>query len=268
MIPIKNKQEIEKMREACKIAATVLDRLAKMVEPGMNTYDLDQEGKKLLAQFGAQSACYNYNIGNRFYPAHTCLSVNEEVVHGIGRLDRTLKEGDIITVDVCAVVDGWIGDNAKTVAVGEVPEEIQRLLKSTEDAFDYALKYARRGKRVGDISASVQRFCENRGLGVVREFVGHGVGRTMHEEPQIPNFGRKGTGPRLAPGMTLCIEPMVTLGHPKTEVAGDGWTALTVDRSPAAHYEHTVLITVNGPEILTIPETGNFRESEIVKTES
>lgn len=251
MIPIKNKAQIEKMREVCQIAANVLEKVVRLVQPGITTYDLDLAGKRFMAEYGAHSACFNYRVGDKSYPAHTCLSVNEEVVHGIGSLQKNLKEGDIITVDICAMKDGWIGDNARTVPVGSVSDEKLYLIQSTEEAFFQALAFARRGQRVGEISYAIQRFVEKRGFGVVRDFVGHGVGRSMHEEPQIPNFGRRRSGPRLAPGMTLCIEPMVTMGRPEVDVSSDGWMAFTKDHSPAAHYEHTVLITQGEPEILT-----------------
>jgi len=256
MIPIKRGEDIKHMREACIVAATVLDRMAALVEPGCNTYDIDQAGKKFMDELGAVSACYNYRGGGPVpYPAYTCLSINDEIVHGIGSITRTLREGDIITLDVAIVYNGWIGDNARTIAVGKVAPEVEFLLKSTEEAFHKGMQQARKGKRVGDISFAVQRSLDANKLGIVRDFVGHGVGRSMHEEPQVPNFGRKNTGPRLAAGMTLCIEPMVTLGSPEVKMLSDGWTASTRDGSWSAHYEHTVLITPDGPEILTIPES-------------
>ena len=254
MIPIKTDEEIQAMREACEAAATVLAELGKLVAPGISTYDLDQAGKKLMQELGVQSACYNYAVGARRFPSYTCISVNEEVVHGIGKLDRVLREGDSVTLDICVVKDGWIGDNAKTYAVGDIPAEVEFLLKSTEEALYCAIDQAIPGNRVGDISHTVQQFIEKRKLSVVRDFVGHGVGRTMHEDPQIPNYGRRKTGEKLAPGMTLAIEPMVNMGAAAVEVLDDGWTAVSRDRKPAAHFEHTVLITENGPEILTIPK--------------
>ena len=254
MIPIKKEHEVAKMREACRIAANVLDRLCAEVAPGVNTYDLDQEGRKLIESYGAVSACYDYRVGGRRFPAFTCLSVNDEVVHGIGSLRRVLQPGDVITVDVCVIHDGWVGDNARTVRVGPVEEDIDFLLVSTEAALYKGIAQAKANKHVGDISNTIQRFIEGHNLGIVREFVGHGLGRTMHEEPQVPNFGPKGKGPKLKPGMTIAIEPMVTLGRPETITLEDGWTAVTRDGRAAAHYEHTVLITDEGPEILTIPD--------------
>jgi len=255
VIPIKNSREIEAMRQTCRIAANVLDKLSAFVAPGVSTYDLDQEGRKLIEGYGARSACYNYQVGGRRYPGFTCLSVNEVVVHGIGSLQQVLREGDIVTLDICVVYNGWIGDNARTYRVGQVSPDVEHLLTATEEAMYKGIAKARRGNRVGDISNTVQRYVEERGLGVVREFVGHGVGRSMHEAPQLPNYGRRGTGERLAPGMTLCIEPMVTLGSPEVDFAPDGWTAYARDRKPAAHFEHTVLITHDEPEILTLPDS-------------
>lgn len=252
MIPIKKANEIEKMRQACRVAATVLDRIRSQVAPGVNTYDLDQEAKRLIAEMGARSACHNYRIGNHTFPSYSCLSVNEEVVHGIGSLKRVLQPGDVIALDVVVWYDGFVGDNAATVRVGEVTPEVDRLLRVTEEALFQGIRRAVSGRRVGDISNSVQKYVESRGLSVVREFVGHGVGAAMHEEPQIPNFGRKGSGPKLRPGMALAIEPMVNLGRAEVEVMPDGWTVVTKDRQPSAHFEHTVLVTEGEPEILTL----------------
>lgn len=253
MIPIKNARQIAKMREAGQIAANVLARLSRMVEVGVNTYDLDQEGKRLIESYGASSACYNYPHGSLRFPAYTCLSVNDEIVHGIGSLKRVLREGDIITLDISIVHEGWIGDNAKTVGVGQLDEGVKGLLEATHQALHAAIDQARAGNRVGFISHSVESFIRPLGYGIVRDFVGHGVGRTMHEAPQIPNFGPRKRGERLRPGMTLAIEPMITLGQPQIRMGEDGWTALTADASPAAHFEHTVLITQGDPEILTLP---------------
>ena len=251
MIPIKNKEEIQKMREACKVAARVLDSLVDHVESGISTYDLDQKGKALMAELGADSACFNYKVGSKCYPAYTCISINEEVVHGIGRLDRTLKPGDCVSLDVVVRYQGFIGDNARTVVIEPVSDQVNHLVNATKAALDYALQYAQPGNRVGEISNAVQRFAEEQNLSVVRDFVGHGVGRSMHEEPQIPNFGPRRAGPKLKSGMTLAIEPMINLGSSQVEIAEDGWTVLTRDRQPSAHFEHTVLICPNGPEILT-----------------
>lgn len=254
MIPIKSESELAIMRTACRIAATVLSELCKLVAPGVNTYDLDQAGRKLLAKYDSRSACFGYQVGSKRFPAYTCLSVNDEIVHGIGTLKRVLADGDIVSVDVCVEYEGFIGDNARTVAVGNISEEKQKLLTVTEAALMAAIDQARSGNRVGAISSTVERMIRPHGFGIIREFVGHGVGRTMHEAPQIPNFGPRNRGERLRPGMTLAIEPMISLGRSKVQMADDGWTALTIDGSDAAHFEHTVLVTNGAPEILTVPE--------------
>lgn len=253
MIHLKNKEAIAKMREACAIAATVLAKLKELVRPGISTFDLDQAGRDLIASFGARSACFGYQSNSRRYPAYTCLSVNEEVVHGIGSIKRVLRDGDIISLDVVVEYGGYIGDNAFTLPVGPVATRVAELLKATEEALYVGIKQAVVGNRIGDISNAVQTYVESRGFGVVREMVGHGVGQSMHEEPQIPNFGRKGAGDKIRPGMTLAIEPMVNMGTHRVKTLPDGWTIVTADGQPAAHFEHTVLTTENGPEILTIP---------------
>jgi methionyl aminopeptidase len=253
MSVVKSSEEIAIMREACRIAATVLGAMKSHVREGISTFELDQIGRNLMMEEGASSACYNYQVGSKRFPSHTCISVNDEVVHGIASHDKVLKNGDIVALDVTVVYQGYIGDNACTVCVGSVDPKIDSLVEATEEALYEGIRAARKGNRVGDISNAVQRFVESRGYSVVREFVGHGVGRSMHEEPQIPNFGRKGTGPKLKAGMTLAIEPMVNLGRPEVEVMTDGWTVVTRDHSPSAHFEHTVLITEDEPQILTIP---------------
>lgn len=252
MIPIKNSEAVRRMRESCSIAATVLARLKEQVRPGITTYDLDQIGRDLIASFGARSACYGYQLHSRRYPAYTCLSVNEEVVHGIGSLKRILRDGDIISLDVVIEYNGYIGDNALTVPVGAIASRTAELLKITEEALSVGIKQAVIGNRIGEISHAVQSFVESHGFSVVREMVGHGVGRAMHEEPQIPNFGRRNSGEKIKPGMTLAIEPMVNLGRYDVRTLSDGWTVVTTDGSPSAHFEHTVLTTESGPEILTV----------------
>ncbi|MFA6962653.1 MAG: type I methionyl aminopeptidase [Opitutaceae bacterium] len=254
MIPIKNKQGIERMRESCAIAALVLKQLKELVRPGITTYDLDQAARDFIAQQGARSACYGYQIGNRRFPAYTCLSVNEEVVHGIGSLKRVLHDGDVVSLDVVIEYNGYIGDNATTVPLGVVPARVAELLKVSEEALYLGIKQAVVGNRIGDISHAIQTYVESHGFGVVRDLVGHGVGVSMHEEPQIPNFGRRNSGDKIKPGMTLAIEPMVNLGTYRTKTLSDGWTIVTSDNTPSAHFEHTVLTTDNGPEILTIPK--------------
>ena len=252
-IPIKNAAAIARMREAGAIAATVLYALREHVRPGITTYDLDQAGKELIAQYGARSACYGYQVGSRRFPAYTCLSVNDEVVHGIGSLKRVLQDGDIVSLDVVVEYDDFIGDNAMTVPVGLIPPERQKLLTVTEEALRLGIAQAVVGNRIGDISHAVQTHVEKHGFGVVRDMVGHGVGASMHEEPQIPNFGRRGKGDLIRPGMTLAIEPMVNAGSWRTKTLRDGWTIVSADHSDSAHFEHTVLTTESGPEILTIP---------------
>ena len=253
MIPIKNPEAIKRMRESCAIAATVLARLKEQVRPGITTYDLDQIGRDLIASFGARSACHGYQLHSRRYPAYTCLSVNEEVVHGIGSLRRILRDGDIISLDVVVEYHGFIGDNALTVPVGAIAPRTSELLKVTEEALHLGIQQAQVGNRIGDISHAVQAFVESHGFSIVRDMVGHGVGSAMHEEPQIPNFGRRNSGEKIKPGMTLAIEPMVNLGAYAVRTLSDGWTVVTADGQPSAHFEHTVLTTDSGPEILTIP---------------
>lgn len=252
-IPIKNKDGVAKMREACAIAATVLEQLKPLVRPGITTQDLEEAGRDMIARLGARSACFGYQHSGRRYPAHTCISVNDEVVHGIPSFRRILREGDIVSLDIVVWHNGYVGDNAFTVPVGPVPPAIEKLLRVSREALDLGIKQALVGNRIGDISAAIQQYCEANGFSVVRDMVGHGVGSSMHEPPEIPNFGRKGTGDKIKPGMTLAIEPMVNLGHFKTKTLSDGWTVVSADGSPSAHFEHTVLTTENGPEILTIP---------------
>ena len=242
MIPIKNKEGISRMRESCAIAALVLKQLKELVRPGITTYDLDQAARDFIAQQGARSACYGYQIGNRRFPAYTCLSVNEEVVHGIGSMKRVLHDGDVVSLDVVIEYNGYIGDNATTVPLGTVAPRVAELLKVSEEALYLGIKEAVVGNRIGAISHAIQTYVEAHGFGVV------------HEEPQIPNFGRKNSGDKIKPGMTLAIEPMVNLGTWRTKTLSDGWTIVTSDNTPSAHFEHTVLTTENGPEILTIPK--------------
>jgi methionyl aminopeptidase len=252
-IPIKSKEGIVKMREACAIAATVLDQLKPLVRPGITTQDLEEVARDSIARLGARSACYGYQHGSRRYPAHTCISVNDEVVHGIPSFKRILRDGDIVSLDIVVWHDGYVGDNAYTVPVGAISPLNEKLLRVTREALDIGIKQAQVGNRIGDISAAVQAYVETNAFSVVRDMVGHGVGVSMHEPPEIPNFGRKGTGDKIKPGMTLAIEPMVNAGGYKTKTLSDGWTIVTADGSNSAHFEHTVLTTERGPEILTIP---------------
>lgn len=255
MIPIKDKEGIARMRDACAIAAAVLEVLKPLVRPGVTTQDLEEAGRDAIASRGARSACYGYQHGGRRYPAHTCISVNEEVVHGIPSLRRVLREGDVVSLDIVVEYRGYIGDNATTVPVGPVAPAVAKLLRVTREALDIGIRSAQVGNRIGDVSFAIQAHVEANGLSVVRDMVGHGVGVAMHEPPEIPNFGRAGTGDRIKPGMTLAIEPMVNLGGYKTRVLPDGWTVVTADGSPSAHFEHTVLTTGKGPEILTLSQS-------------
>ncbi len=252
-VPIKNKDGIARMREACAIAASVLDSLKPLVRPGITTQDLEEAGRDFIASHGARSSDYGYQIGSRRYPAHTCISVNEEVVHGIPSFRRVLRDGDIVSLDVTVTYNGYIGDNAITVPVGRITPKLEELLRVTSEALDLGISQATVGNRIGDISSAIQTFVEAHGFSVVREMVGHGVGVAMHEPPEIPNFGRKGTGDKIKPGMTLAIEPMVNVGTHRIKTLSDGWTVVTADGSPSAHFEHTVLTTDAGPEILTLP---------------
>lgn len=253
MKAIRTDEEIQSIREACQIAATVLKLLVDTVEEGMTTYDLDQLGRKAIEELGAESACFNYRAGVNVFPAYTCISVNEEIVHGIGSMRRTIMGGDVVSLDVVVRYRGFIGDNASTVLIPPIKEENRALIDATREALNYAISFARAGNRVGDISNAVERFIKRHNYGIVREFVGHGVGATMHEAPQIPNYGRRGSGAKLKPGMALAIEPMINLGGAAIEMLDDGWTAVTRDLKPSAHFEHTVLVTNADPEILTIP---------------
>jgi methionyl aminopeptidase len=253
MIPVKDKEGIARMREACAMAATVLELIKPLVRPGITTMDLEEAGRAEIARLGARSACYGYQHGSRRYPAYTCISVNEEVVHGIPSFKRILREGDIVSLDIVLEYNGYVGDNAFTVPVSPVSPKVQDLLRVTREALDLGIRAAQVGGRIGDISSTVQAHVEKNGFSVVRDMVGHGVGVAMHEPPEIPNFGRRGSGDRIKPGMTFAIEPMVNVGGYATKVLPDGWTVVTADGSPSAHFEHTVLTTEKGPEILTVP---------------
>ena len=234
------------MRPACVVAATVLDEIAGYIKPGITTRQVDEFAAGRIAAYGGKSAF----LGYRKYPCYTCLSVNEEVVHGMAN-ERELRFGDIVSVDVGVRHGGFIGDNARTVAVGGCGVAAQQLMAVTEQSLYLGIAAAKPGNRVSDISRAVQDYVESHGFSVVREFVGHGVGRTMHEEPQVPNFVDRTMNDRLQPGMTIAIEPMVNAGRPDVKILKDGWTVVTLDGSLSAHFEHTVLITDGEPEILT-----------------
>lgn len=243
---LKTEQDLVLMRPACQLAQTVLDEVCRFVQPGVTTRQIDEYAAGRIHSYGAKSAF----LGYRKYPCHLCLSVNEQVVHGLAT-DNRLKFGDIISLDVGVVYNGFIGDTARTVAVGGCSVEAQRLMDVTEQSLYLGIAQAIPGKRVVDISRAVQRHVENNGFSVVREFVGHGVGRSMHEEPQVPNFDDGKRSPKLVPGMTIAIEPMVNAGSRDVRILKDGWTVVTKDGQLSAHFEHTVLVTESEPEILT-----------------
>lgn len=245
-IVVKSPQEIDIMRKAGRIVAAILDVLKKRIEPGIITEELENITVHELIRHGATSSFKGY----RGFPACSCISVNEELVHGIpGK--RMLEDGDIVSLDVGAIFQGFHGDAAITVGVGRINPQAEALLEATEGALSAGIARARRGARLGDISAAIQQFTESRGFSVVREYVGHGIGRQMHEDPQIPNFGSPGQGPLLKKGMTLALEPMVNAGGWRTKVAGDGWTVTTADGSLCAHFENTIAIRDSDAEVLT-----------------
>lgn len=251
MKSVRSDIEVKAIEDACKIASLVLAKLEKSTIEGMTTYDIDQLGKKYIAEYGAKSACHNYRHGSNIFPSYTCISVNEEIVHGIGKMSKVISNGDIVSLDVCVEYNGYIGDNAKTIAIGEVDPKVQDLLNDTQIALEKGINAAKCGSRVGDISYAIESYLKPKGYGIVKEFVGHGVGKSMHELPQIPNFGSKGIGPILYPGMALAIEPMVNLGTDNIRVLDDGWTAVTADGKHSAHFEHTILVTEGYPKNLT-----------------
>jgi methionyl aminopeptidase len=250
MIPIKNAKEIEKMRRSCRTASDILDRVTELIRPGVTTKEVDDAAAEFMAEAKVTSAFYKYRLGHREFPGKICISLNDEVVHGIGS-QRRIQYGDIVKLDIGVVQDGWVGDTAQTVPVGVVDERTDQLLRATEKALELAINVAHEGRRLGDICAVIEEEAARNGFSVVREFVGHGVGRKLHEEPQIPNYGRRGSGPKLKAGMTLAIEPMINIGGSDVRLLDDGWTVKTADGTRSAHFEHTVLITKDGPEILT-----------------
>jgi methionyl aminopeptidase len=247
VIEIKTPAELESMRRASRVVAEVLSQLQPLVKPGVSTAELDKFAEKRVRELGAVPAF----LGYRGYPATLCVSINEEIVHGIPSPKRFVKAGDIVSLDMGAVANGFYGDAALTVAAGEISPEARRLMDVTRESLARALSAVKAGARLGDVSHAVQKYAEENGMSVVREFTGHGIGRRLHEEPSIPNFGRPGSGPALKAGMTLAIEPMLCLGRADVVVKNDGWTAVSADGSLAAHFEHTVAVTEDGCEILT-----------------
>ena len=249
MIAIKNERELSSMRQACKITAAARALAGEMVRPGVTTKQIDKAVHDFIVSQGAKPSFLNYHG----YPGSACISVNSTVIHGIPG-DYVLQEGDIVSVDVGAFYQGFHGDCAATFACGAISTEAQKLIDVTKQSFFEGLSFAKRGHRVSDISHAIQTYVESNGFSVVRSFVGHGVGAQLHEEPEVPNFGAAGRGPRLLPGMTLAIEPMVNEGTHEVRILKDGWTVLTCDGKLSAHYENTVLITDGEPEILTVTE--------------
>ena len=255
MVTIKSKQEIVKMREACRVAALAQKAVEEAIRPGISTWELDKIAERTMRENGAIPAEKGYPSGEKGvppFPGSVCASINDEVIHGIPSKRAILKEGDIISIDLVALKDGFNGDCARTYVVGKTDKETQRLIDITKQAFFEGIKYAKKGNRIGDVSHAIGEFVEKNGFSVVKEFQGHGIGRSMHEDPGIPNYGKAGRGIKLEPGMTLAIEPMVIYGKEDILMLDDGWTIITEDGTNAAHYENTILITENEPEVLTI----------------
>lgn len=249
MIVLKTGRELKVMREACRISAEALRLAGDAVQPGVTTAEIDRIAEKYILSQGAVPNFKNY----QGYPATACISINNEVIHGIPSKKRVLKSGDIVSIDLGAKFDGYHGDNAATFACGEISEEAKRLMDTTRESLYEGIAAAVSGGRLGDIGHAIQQYVEQRGYSVVRQFVGHGVGTQLHEAPEVPNYGTPGRGIRLMSGMTLAIEPMVNAGHYDVKVMPDGWTVLTKDGSLSAHFEHTIVITPDGPQILTKP---------------
>ena len=254
MVTIKSKSEIEKMREAGRVAMLAQKAIEEAIRPGISTWELDKIAETTMRANGAIPAEKGYPSGVKGvpdFPGSICASVNDEVIHGIPSKNVILKEGDIISVDLVAYKDGFNGDCARTYAVGKIDKVSERLIEVAKEAFYEGIKYAKKGNRVGDISHAIGEYIHQNGFGLVREFQGHGIGREMHEDPGVPNFGKAGKGLRLEPGMTIAVEPMIMVGSEEILELDDGWTIVTEDGSNAAHYENTILITENEPEILT-----------------
>lgn len=255
MVTIKSKKEIELMKEVCKVVALVYQELEQKIKPGMSTWELDQIAENKMRSLGAIPAEKGYDIGIRGvppFPASICVSINDEVIHGIPSKQRILKDGDVVSIDTVALKNGYNGDAARTFIVGKASKDAKKLVEVTKQAFFEGIKYAKAGNRIGDVCHAIGEYVHSQGYSVIREFQGHGIGKEMHEDPGIPNYGKAGRGIRLEPGMTLAIEPMVIAGKPNILELEDGWTIVTEDGSLAAHYENTILITEKQPEILTI----------------
>ena len=255
MVTIKSKKEIEFMREVCRVVAIVYQELEQKIKPGMSTWELDQIAERKMRSLGAIPAEKGYDIGIKGvppFPASLCVSINDEIIHGIPSKDRIIKEGDVVSIDTVALKNGYHGDAARTFLVGKASKEAERLVQVTKQAFFEGIQYAKVGNRIGDVCHAIGEYVRSQGYSVIREFQGHGIGKEMHEDPGIPNYGKAGRGIRLEAGMTLAIEPMVIAGKPNILELDDGWTIMTEDGSLAAHYENTILITEKEPEILTI----------------
>ena len=248
MIVLKTNRELSLMREACRISAGALRVAGEAVQPGVTTEEIDRIAYEDIIKQGAKPNFLNYNG----FPATACISINDEVIHGIPSKKRVIKEGDIVSIDLGAVLDGYNGDNAATFAAGKISPEAERLINTTRESLYKGIEAAVAGGRIGDISSAVQTYCEERGFSVVRDFVGHGIGAKLHEDPSVPNYGTPGRGVRLLPGMTLAIEPMINMGGYEVRQLSDGWTIKTKDGGLSAHFEHTVAITADGPKILTL----------------
>ena len=256
MIDIKSKREIELMREACKLTALTHQKIAEAIRPGVSTWELDQIAEKVIKENGgipAEKGYPSYEKGVPNFPGSICASVNDEVIHGIPSKKVILRDGDVISIDLVVYKDGFNGDAARTYIVGNSKsKEDERLVEVTKQAFFEGIKFAKKGNRIGDISHAIGEYVEKNGFSVLKEFQGHGIGRSMHEDPGIPNYGKPGKGPKLEPGMTLAIEPMVIAGNPDIWELEDGWTIASRDGTNTAHYENTILITENEPEVLTL----------------
>lgn len=248
MIQVKSAEEISRMMKAGELAAQALAVAGKNAVPGISTWELDRIVNEFVVSKGGHSPCKGYGG----FPGYNCYSVNEELIHGIGSKKKILKEGDILSCDIVAELNGYMGDNTKTFRIGKVPDEAERLLKATEEALYKGIAQAVAGNRIGDISSAIQSHVEANGYYVVKKFIGHGIGKEMHEDPEVPNFGKAGRGPRLVPGMTIAIEPMVNSTSPEVIILDDHWTVVEANRKLSAHFEHTVWITNGEPVILTL----------------
>src|SRR5205823_5314116 len=236
MIPIKSAREIEKMRLACRTASDVLDRVSEIVRPGISTKEVGEAAADFMQVAAVKSAFLGYRLGHRVFPGNICISLNDEIVHGIGS-QRRIQYGDIVKLDIGVIQDGWVGDTATTIAVGMIDDRVDQLLRVTETALANAIRVVIEGARLGDVCAEIEDEAIRNGFSVVREFVGHGVGRKLHEEPQIPNYGKRGSGPKLKSGMTLAIAPMINIGRVEVRLLDDGWTVRTADGTRSAHFE-------------------------------